>query len=127
MAKDVMNVNLKTEKAANNTKVGSSNNSTVGASPPIKPAPGKSKNNTTEQSPPENVPRDAPAPPAQDASTGNEARSAPAHGGTCTREHGPVICKLAANGGDDKDGEDQVCWQSFLHVKVEGIVIICSV
>lgn len=101
MAKDVMSIN---SKAANNSKVGTSNNNTIGASPPI--LPDKSKNNTREKSPPQNVLR-APPPPAQDASTGDEARSA--HGGTCTREHGPVIGKLAANGGDDEDGEDQVC------------------
>lgn len=103
MAKDVMIVN---SKAANNSKVGTSNNNTIGASPPILPAQDKSGNNTVEKSPPQNV-LHAPAPPAQDASTGDEAKSA--HGGTCTRERGPVIGKLAANGGDDEDGEDQVC------------------
>jgi hypothetical protein len=110
VARNLLNVKLTAETTgtgSNDTKVDSSNNSTLGGSPPVAPPPSEPKNNTAEHSLPANVPL-GPAPSAQDASTGDEAKSAPAQGGTCTRDRGPVIASLAVSGGDGKDGEHQV-------------------
>ncbi|KAG0626132.1 hypothetical protein M758_2G104900 [Ceratodon purpureus] len=104
VARNVLNVKVMAETTgtgSNDTKVDSTNSSTLVGSPPVSPPPGKPKNNTAEHSPPAIVTH-APAPRAQDASIGDEAKSPPAHGGTCTR--GPVIARLAASGGGD--GED---------------------
>jgi hypothetical protein len=110
VARNLLSVKLTAETTgtgtgSNDTKVDSTNNSTLGGSPPVAPPPSEPKNNTAEHSLPANVPL-GPAPSSQDASTGAEAKSA--QGGTCTRDRGPVIASLAVTGGDGEDGKHQV-------------------
>lgn len=122
VARNLLNDKVKAETTgmgSNDTEVDSARNSTRGEPPPIAPPAGKPKNSTAEHSGPANVTLGS-APPAQDAGTGDEAKSTAAHGGTCTREHGPVIASLAANGGDGEDGEHRVRRWFLLLVRSNG-------
>ena len=103
VARNLLSVKLTAETT--DTKVDSTNNSTLGGSPPVALPPSEPKNNTAEHSLPANVPL-GPAPSSQDASAGAEAKSA--QGGTCSRDRGPVIASLAVTGGDGENGKHQV-------------------
>ena len=123
MARNLLNVKVKAETAgtgSNGTEVDSGSNSTTagGSPPPVDAlAAGRAKNNSAENSVPAGNGTLA-RPPPQDASAGEETKSAPAHGGTCTEHGSPVIASLAANGGDDEDGEQQV-WIGVGNVRVD--------